>query len=451
MASPYGSLFSNLGKFAPEIGASFDEERRKKLQDQEAIAKLALYAQQTKGAELQNREAEDALNRKATANEGYDKYLSDLSSSDQLRTMQTESPLDFSMLKTAPAGAMEQNIPENLAAMGKLGRLAKMDQNKIIDLPEYDLARGSGYDEGIKNAYDAATKASKDTRKDAFNRVGARKGFQTPENVAATKKFILDNKEVLGIDDAYAEELLRQVDTGYAYDVNEMTRKMLDKELAIAPKVKEAYQLIEPKAEGAAAEQGAKANAPRRLEKTELESLRTKRSIFDDITSAQAKFKPEYATPYFGKLVKISFLKQNVPGFSDFISDLERGVGKYRKDQFGASQTEGEANNLKDAINKDLDVDPEVFLSQMRNFVSSLERDYADEVDIYDSDKVKVPDVFRSIRTRKSVNPNREQEPKPEQTDTVPNAKKQAFITKAIAAGYSKEEATAEADKRYGK
>lgn len=179
-------------------------------------------------------------------------------------------------------------------------------------------------------------------------------------------------------------------------------------------KVKQIEAMTPATAEQAAAEQTAKSGAQRRLDKGELESLRTKRSIYDDLTSAKQKFDPKYATKYFGKIVKVSYLKQNVPGFSDFISDLERGVGKYRKDQFGASQTEGEANNLKDAINKDLDVDPKVFIRQINNFITSLERDYQDEVEVYKSDNVKVPEIFGNIKTTKTVNPDRDKQVKDE-------------------------------------
>lgn len=313
---------------------------------------------------------------------------------------------DYAALtKGIPPEAMEQ-----LHARWRMGEFGKNPSTYYAELLKtrgiFDKARAENEKEEFK------AKLKGDSGYSAANNFGARKQWDNPEKKAATLEKLNNLKDYLGLDDTTYGAYVNNIENGKAWDVSQAVDGLIADKLGLGYKVQQEYDLIDPRSKTAGAEQGAKAGAPRRLDKGELESLRTKRSIYDDLTSAQSKFDPKFVTPYVGKIVKISFLKQNVPGFADFVSDLERGVGKYRKDQFGASQTEGEANNLKDAINKDLDVKPEVFVKQLNNFITSLERDYTDEIEVYKSDNVKVPDIFNSIKTQKTVNPERD---KPEQ------------------------------------
>jgi hypothetical protein len=408
MASTLGSIFSSLGESLPRMSKAFTDEEERRREREIALERLA---QLRATSEDQNYERE----QRNLGDQRYNEYSSDMSALSELGGT-PESVL--SQMDAGPLPAQQQ---------GKVQKLYRLSQQKPMEqMQSYDLPKLAGFNKGIGSAIDTELamermNASSGSTGGGSSVYGMKKKEWNENPEKAKGVFMGKVETLLGLGRITPEEAevwkkdvdVRPIDASIALDQLLVKPSVSAANVAAQTpaKVEQKYALIAPEAAGAVAEQTAKTNAPRRMDKGELESLRTKRSIYDDLTSAQAKFKPEYAKAYFGKLVKISFLKQNVPGFSDFISDLERGVGKYRKDQFGASQTEGEASNLKDAINKDLDVDPKVFITQMNNFVQSLERDYSDEVEVYKSDNVKVPDIFNGIRTTKTVNPNRPNPP----------------------------------------
>lgn len=133
------------------------------------------------------------------------------------------------------------------------------------------------------------------------------------------------------------------------------------------------------------------------IEPNDQNFLTNTRSVYSDITKAKAAFDDKFATQYIGKGLKLYWMKQNDPKFATFIAALEKGLSKYRKENFGTAQTGSELENLKTLLNSDLDVSPEVFKKQLDNFLSSTNRDYNDKVGFLQGNKVVIPKGYESI------------------------------------------------------
>lgn len=240
MGFSWGAAASQFGKDLPGVGAAIDnidvQKRKKKNDEQQAI--LDSLTADTNKIELNK--MVDAITKQEEGRADLSKYLSanDKYNEAQLQRM----PEQGSSFVGAPTKAM-------VAGKNINDLLDKMEKPEISP----KMVSASAYDPGLKAMvdYELANKRIDNKGKTggvAFNRVGARKDFNTPENIAATNAFILDNKDNLGIDDAYANELMRQVDTGYAYDVNEITRAIAEKKLGIQPEVDKKWALVAPSA-----------------------------------------------------------------------------------------------------------------------------------------------------------------------------------------------------------
>ncbi|MBN1294359.1 MAG: hypothetical protein JXB48_21160 [Candidatus Latescibacteria bacterium] len=159
----------------------------------------------------------------------------------------------------------------------------------------------------------------------------------------------------------------------------------------------EASRAATVSAASARAAQEAKTLGLKPPEQKDDQFLMSTRSAYDDIAYARQKFKPEFATPYIGKLIKISRLKQLNPEFADFVSSIEKGISTYRRENFGTAQTGSELQNIKDIVDKDLSVKPEVFLAQIDKFLSTAKRDYNDRIKYMRGQNRLIPEGYEEI------------------------------------------------------
>lgn len=146
-----------------------------------------------------------------------------------------------------------------------------------------------------------------------------------------------------------------------------------------------------------AASQEAAARGVKKLDQKDEDFITSTRSAYDDIAYAKTKFDPNFMTPYIGRAIKISAMKQLSSAFADFIGSVEKGTATYRKQNFGMAQTGTELANLKDVIDKDMSVKPEVFMTQINKFLDTAERDYKDRVKLLSAQKYIIPPGYESI------------------------------------------------------
>lgn len=204
---------------------------------------------------------------------------------------------------------------------------------------------------------------------------------------------------------AYSETLLDSFRSNLKTDVRQGLRDLTNLQGRTESAIRTLEETTPGQAELAArkaeAAQKAKTLGLKTLDQKDEQFIMSTRSAYDDIAYARSKFKDEFATPYIGKLIKISALKQLGTEFTDFIGSVEKGTATYRKENFGTAQTGTELQNLKDIIDKDMAVRPEVLLTQIDKFLSTAERDYKDRVNYLNSHKYYVADDYQQIGIRK--------------------------------------------------
>lgn len=373
MASAWGSALESLGRSLPSVGASFDDYRRT---EEENKRKKEMEDLRKREALAQLSEIEDAAIKRGEADKNLNRYQSDMAA---LSGLNKELGAD-------PAR------PEIQGKMGKLSAIAGM--KPIERMGNYNLISGSAYHPGAKAILDTELQTQKGAGGTSGGAVWSQKKALFDSDPDAMAK--LSNQ----IDNFAKSNLLSEQSA--AYFKNRMTTDpistsiLLDEyvskpeisskviEAQTAPKVQQKYALVAPEATTAAATaaaaQEAKVAAPKSLEQKESEFITNTRSAYDDISYARSKFDPKFATPYFGRVVKISTMKQLSPEFNDFIGSLERGLGTYRRENFGTAQTGTELQNLKDIVDKDMAVDPKVLVTQIDKFLKTSERDYNDKI-----------------------------------------------------------------------
>lgn len=262
MAFSWGAALKQWGSDIPTLGAAFDQigEKKRKykredIEDQRAAEQeerlKLINAATLEDKNLQLGKLRDEI---AKRDEGRKKAYEYNQTQSDLEKYQSSKPIpntdrvndigDFS----APSTDYGKDLKmEALAAMKPEDRL-----RPLVPYGSYTPEVKSMIDYELANKKIDKTSYGKSGGK-AFNRVGARADFNTPENREETKRFLLENKDTLGLDDAYVTELARQVDTGYAYDVNELIRQQSAKILGIEPEVKKQWELVPPKAAQAGA------------------------------------------------------------------------------------------------------------------------------------------------------------------------------------------------------
>lgn len=181
--------------------------------------------QKLETGDLALQSAKSKAEREQRAGEALNKTLSDI------RLQNTLGQIDFSQ------GLKDQGFQTN----PKSNRDIAMENLT----PYMDDARVQGF---VSSFLDKPN-----SERAAFNRIGARKEFDTPENRERTKAYIASNAERLGLTPEQVAEYNRQIDVGWVYDIQELLReKELGGSLTRENKVRDELALLGPRTQTAA-------------------------------------------------------------------------------------------------------------------------------------------------------------------------------------------------------
>lgn len=137
--------------------------------------------------------------------------------------------------------------------------------------------------------------------------------------------------------------------------------------------------------------------APEKLPNKTVDQLTGQQNVYANLVDVKGKFEDRFLTPYFGRGIKMAYLRQNDTDFNDFTSSLGLALNEYRRHNFGTAQTQTEIQNFLDVLNSDLNIKPEAFQKQLDNLMNSMKRDYNNKVGTRGQQRYVIPANLENI------------------------------------------------------
>lgn len=283
-----------------------------------------------------------------------------------------------------------KELTKNIAPYSMDYLLAQPEATPLALTDKYKLSQYSGYNEGVKGTLDKLRADEEQRIKESKTAVGL--GMATQLKRADWNKIAAmpDGEEK----DKAIDDYMMVYAPGSMYG---LTEKGIDEA------INRERRLIAPKADAAAAEKTAKDTAPARMPDKDVNELTGQQNVYNNLLDVKNKFDSKYLTPYIGKGIKMAFLKQNDPEFSDFQSSLALALNEYRRQNFGTAQTQSELENFLDVINSNLNISPESFNKQLNVIMSAMQRDFNNKTKTKEQQNYIIPDNLRSIEIPKTT------------------------------------------------
>lgn len=446
MCSAWGDALLSLSKSVPAIATSFADEGDRKRKA--AADKLAIEVANINIADKkrENKLGEDA--RTAAS----DFQTMSKEAQNTKNTFEILSGLDSSKMKTEAPGESSLLPDDQYDRTQELNRFN--DKSKLEQMNQFNLPQMAGYDKGVA----AMVKSGKE--EDNVANVGILAGYYNQRKTDALKKVRikypdLSEDEVFDLATDYMNSpsfMTQSGDTGLermyklkkTQKLGSLDPEVVTDEAGRAAKIEEAK--IAPKVEAAYLTKDAQERALRDIQK---KFPMLKGDAVKKVTNSALALKSLYTLKKqleAGNLDYFDMVKNTGQFTNPDANNAFQQIGElFGRDQSGAAINTGEWKQFgKDILNKNFLLTPDGRRVAAENLADYMDRFFSSGQLLTGDDK-----WFQSYTDRAKAGRKAAEETLSE--PTTPIGPKQKFIDAAVAAGYSRAEAEAEANKRYGK